>query len=139
MRRILAIAWLNLVQIARDRSELVAIVVLPLMLTWVFGAAFGGSTGNGTIVVPVADLDRSVYSRAVVLAVEDARATEVRRVSEALARKLVEDGESSVAVIVPAGFGERIEAFAHGRCALPDIGRRFVELGLAGAESEQRG
>lgn len=110
MRRILTIAWLNLVQIARDRSELVAIVVLPLMLTWVFGAAFGGGTGNGAIVVPVADLDRSVYSRAVVLAVEDARATEVRRVSEALARKLVEDGESSVAVIVPAGFGERIEA-----------------------------
>ena len=40
MKRILAIAWLNLIELFRDRSGLVAVIVLPLMLTWVFGAAF---------------------------------------------------------------------------------------------------
>lgn len=110
MRRIAAIARLNLLQIARDRSELVAIVVLPLMLTWVFGAAFGGASGPGTVVVPVADMDDTVYSAAIVSAIEDASATEVRRVNESLARTLVEEGESSVVVIVPAGFGAKIEA-----------------------------
>jgi ABC-2 type transport system permease protein len=59
--------------------------------------------------VPVADLDRSVYSRRVVAAIDDARGSNALPVSEASARKLVADGQVSVAVIVPAGFGQRIE------------------------------
>ena len=64
MRRILAIAGLNLQQLFRDRSELVATIALPLLLTWVFGSAFG-SAAVAKVTVPVVDLDNSTYSRLV--------------------------------------------------------------------------
>jgi len=103
-------AGLNLLQIFRDRSELVAVIVLPLVLTWVFGAAFGtGGGGARPIVVPVADLDDTVYSARIVRAIDEPDYYEALRVSEASARKLVADGQASVAVIVPAGFGKRLE------------------------------
>jgi ABC-2 type transport system permease protein len=109
MRRIFAMAWLNITQIFRDRSELVSIIVLPLLLTWVFGAAFGAGEAGRPMFVPVADLDGSVYSKVIVRAIGDPKATDVMPVSESAARKLVADGQFSVAVIVPKGFGKRIE------------------------------
>jgi len=109
MRRILHMAGLNLLQIFRDRSELVSVIGLPLLLTWVFGAAFGGVGGGGPVSVPVADLDKTIYSQRVVMAIDEPASSDARPVSEAAARKLVADGQASVAVIVPAGFGKRIE------------------------------
>lgn len=110
MRRILAMAQLNLLQIVRDRSELVSVIVLPLMLTWVFGAAFGAGGGARPLVVPVADLDGSTYSRRVIDAIEMPQATDVLRVGEASARQLVAEGQAPIAVVVPADFSDRIEA-----------------------------
>ncbi|PKQ16847.1 MAG: hypothetical protein CVT67_03535 [Actinobacteria bacterium HGW-Actinobacteria-7] len=109
MSRVLAMAGLNFKQIFRDRSELVSIIGLPLLLTWVFGAAFGAGGGGGPLGVPVADLDRTVYSAHVVSAIDEAKGSNVFSVSEASARKLVADGQAPVAVIVPSGFGDRIE------------------------------
>lgn len=109
MRRIASIAGLNLKQIARDRSELLSLVLLPLLLTWVFGAAFGSSSVVSAIVVPVADLDGSVYSQRFVTAIGESSAVDVKPVSEATALQLVADGENPVAVVVAKGFGERIE------------------------------
>jgi ABC-2 type transport system permease protein len=102
-------AGLNFLQIFRDRSELVSIIGLPLLLTWVFGAAFGAGGGGGPMSVPVADQDHSVYSERIVTAIDDAKGSDARAVSEALARQLVAEGQAPVAVIVPAGFGKRIE------------------------------
>lgn len=109
MRRILAMAGLNLTQILRDRSELMGLIGLPLLLTAVFGAAFGAGDTGREMKVPVADLDGSVYSERVVTAIDDAKGYSPQRLSEWAARKLVADGEAPVAVIVPKGFGERIE------------------------------
>ncbi len=109
MKRVWAMASLNLLQIFRDRSELVSIIGLPLMLTWVFGAAFGAGGAGRALVVPVADLDRSVYSARVVSAIDEPEAYESLKVSESAARQLVADGQASVAVIVPVGFGARLE------------------------------
>jgi len=103
-------AQLNLLQILRDRSELVSVIALPLLLTWVFGAAFGSGGGGRALVVPVADLDRSVYSERVLDAIDAPVSTDVQRVSAASARKMVAEGAAPVAVIVPAGFSARIEA-----------------------------
>ncbi|MDZ4168186.1 MAG: ABC transporter permease [Coriobacteriia bacterium] len=109
MKRILAMAGLNLTQILRDRSELVALVGLPLLLTAVFGAAFGAGDTGRAMSVPVADLDGSVYSERVVAAIDEAKGSDALLVSEFSARKLVADGQAPVAVIVPKGFGQRIE------------------------------
>ena len=59
MKRVFAIAGLNLTQLFRDRSELMGVIALPLLLTWVFGSAFGSGSAQ-RLVVPVADSDRSV-------------------------------------------------------------------------------
>jgi len=110
MRRVVAIGGLNLVQIFRDRTELFSVIVLPLLLTWVFGAAFGASGGTVRPTgVPVADLDGTVYSARIVRAIDEPKYYEALRVSEGSARQLVADGQAAVAVIIPAGFGKRLE------------------------------
>jgi len=103
-----AIAALNFTQLFRDRSELVSVIVLPLMLTWVFGSAFGSSAAEGRIVVPIADLDGSRYSRVVIAAIDEPEAIEVEKVTPAEAYRRVREG-SAVAVIIPRRFGEDIE------------------------------
>ncbi len=111
MRRVFAMAGLNLVQIFRDRGELVSVIVLPLLLTWVFGAAFGSGGGGAgrALGVPVADLDKTAYSARIISAIDEPDSSDALRVSEASARKLVAEGQAPVAVIIPEGFGERIE------------------------------
>lgn len=110
MKRVLAIAKLNLLELFRDRTELASVIVLPLLLTWVFGTAFGASGVERPVEIPVADLDGSVYSEAIVEAIDEARAFEVKMLSEAEARALVRDEDAPVAVIVPAGIGAALEA-----------------------------
>jgi len=109
VRRILAIAGLNFTQLFRDRSELASVILLPLLLTWVFGAAFGSSAAEGRVTVPVSSLDDSAYSRTIIAALDEPEAVIVKRVTPAEAYQLVRDGDASVAVLIPRGFGEDIE------------------------------
>ncbi len=110
MKRILAIAGLNLMQLFRDRGELLSYIVLPLVLTWVFGTAFSSSGGAGSVLrVPVADSDGSVYSKVVVSAVDEQEPSDTYSVSEASARALVRSGTAPVAILIPEGFGKRVE------------------------------
>lgn len=109
MRRILAIASLNLKELFRDRTELVSVIVLPLLLTWVFGTAFGSQGAERALEVPVADLDKSAYSAVVVAAIQDASAYDARAFDRAEAEKLVADGKAPIAVVIPAGFGRDVE------------------------------
>lgn len=111
MRRVFAIARLNLIELSRDRTELVAVIVLPLLLTWFFGTALGGEGAGRPLDVPVADLDGSVYSKQIVAELDGTEAYDVMAVSEVEARRLVDDGDSPVAIIVPSGFGESVESW----------------------------
>jgi ABC-2 type transport system permease protein len=108
MRRILAIAGLNLQQLFRDRSELIGTIALPLLLTWVFGSAFGAGAAAKTL-VPVSDLDNSSYSRLVTKLVDEPVGIVTQSVAPAEAYQLVRDGKATVAVIIPRGFSKAIE------------------------------
>ena len=108
MRHVLAIAGLNLRQLFRDRSELLATIALPLLLTWVFGSAFG-SAAVSTTTVPISDLDNSTYSRLVVNLVDEPAGISVSRVTPAQAYRLVRDGDAPVAVLIPRGFSKAVE------------------------------
>jgi ABC-2 type transport system permease protein len=108
MRRILTMAALNLQQLFRDRSELLATIALPLVLTWVFGSAFGAGTVSKTT-VPISDLDNSVYSRLITKLVDEPDGFVVQRVAPAEAYKLVRNGDAPVAVIIPRGFSAAVE------------------------------
>lgn len=104
-RKIATLAWLNLLELVKDRAGLVTLVAMPLMLTFLFGTMMGG--GERKIMVAVADADRSAISRQLAGGL-DPRSYTVRRVSEGTARRMAGSGEAAVAVIVPAGFGDDV-------------------------------
>ncbi len=109
MKRVFAIARLNLLSLFRDRTELVAVIVLPLLLTWVFGTAFGSQGAERPLGVPVVDLDRTEYSRTVVKAVDDAPSFEAdTSLTKAAARAAVKAGDAPVIVVIPKGFGAAV-------------------------------
>ncbi len=108
MKRVAAMAGLNLTQLFRDRSELVGVIALPLLLTWVFGTAFGSGSAQ-RLVVPVADMDRSVYAAAIVSAIDEPEGFEIERVPPAEAYRRVREGEAAIAVVIPRGFAEDVE------------------------------
>lgn len=111
MKRVFAIAGLNLRQLFRDRSELMGVLVLPLVLTWIFGSSFGSAAGS-KLTLPVADMDNSSYSRAIVSAIDEPDGFAVDMVPPAVAYQRVREGAAPVAVVIPRGFAEDVE---HGR------------------------
>lgn len=108
MRRMLAIGLLNLRQILRDPGELVGVLALPIALTLVFGAAFGGG-GERPMQVPVADEDGSAYARQVIALLEAEPSLDVTLVARAEAERRVRERECPAAVVLPPGFGEGVE------------------------------
>lgn len=102
MSRIANLAWLNVTQVLKDRTGLMTLIFVPLMLTAVFGTVMGG--GERKIPVAVADLDKSVQSREVI-AVLDPASYLISTVTEDRAAAMASSGEAAAAVVVPAGFG----------------------------------
>ena len=113
--RVIDLALKDILQIVRDRKSALFLVVMPIIFTLFFGLIFGSST-NGDPRLPVGFVSRdessalsaSLYTlleasdaiRPVVLEGDDADG-----VGES-----VRDGDLASAVIVPAGFGERVLA-----------------------------
>lgn len=108
IRRILAIAWLNIRQITRDPAEMVGLIALPVALTVVMGSAFAAGESK-PITIPVADEDASRYSRQVSDLLDAEESFDVVSVSREDAERKIREGEESVAVIIPAGFGSEVE------------------------------
>lgn len=108
IKRILALAWLNMLQLLRNPGEIVALVALPLALTVVFGAAFANTEGQA-LHLPVVDEDGTEYAGQVVALLEEEPSFEVEAATRAEAEATVSDGDAAVAVIIPEGFGEAVE------------------------------
>lgn len=105
MSKILNLAWLNLLQILKDRTGLITLVGVPLMLTALFGTMLGG--GERKLTVAVADLDHTTIS-AEVASVFDSRTYAVSTVSERQARAMASSGEAVAAVIIPKDFSKDV-------------------------------
>lgn len=110
MRRILAMLWVSVLQVARDRGELVSMFFLPLLLTYVFGVAFGSQGADRPILVMWEDSERGAYSQQILDIVDAEGSIEVQVADYDDAREKLETGESSVIVRVPEGFDADIEA-----------------------------
>ncbi len=104
MRRILSLAWLDVTQILRSRGQLVSVVILPVLLTFVFGMAFGAKSAT-TVKVAFADGDGTARSREVGRLLAASPGLSVETTSEAAARKLVADHKAVAAVVVAPEFG----------------------------------
>ena len=108
MKRILALAWLNALQLLRNPAELVGVIGLPLALTLLFGSAFSGQ-GDQPLTVLVVDEDGSDYAGQVDSLIDAEPSFETSAVARSEAERLISDGDAGVAVIVPEGFGEGVE------------------------------
>ncbi len=105
MKKIATLAWLDFLRLVRDRTQLGVMLVLPLMLTFLFGTMMGG--GERKVSVAVADADATAYSKEVVAGLPD-KSYSFRRVGEEVARQMASSGEVAAAVIIPKGFGDDV-------------------------------
>jgi ABC-2 type transport system permease protein len=101
LRKIGVLAWLNLLQVLKDRAGLFTLVALPLMLTLVFGTVMGG--GERKFTVALADLDGTPTSAQVVGGLDE-RSYAIEKVAEPQARAMAASGEAVAAIVVPTGF-----------------------------------
>jgi ABC-2 type transport system permease protein len=108
MRKILALAWLNAIQLLRNPAELVGVIVLPLALTMLFGAAYGGGEPKPLSVLFV-DEDGTAYSKQVGALIDAEASLQTEASTRAEAEKQIAAGDASVAVLVPKGFGAGVE------------------------------
>ncbi|PKQ38104.1 MAG: hypothetical protein CVT59_02425 [Actinobacteria bacterium HGW-Actinobacteria-1] len=108
IRKILALAWLNALQLLRNPGEVVGVLVLPLALTMLFGSAYSGA-GEKPMSVLLVDEDSTVYSAQVGRLLDAEESFETSAVTRAQAEDLIAKGEASVAVLVPEGFQDALK------------------------------
>lgn len=109
MRKILALAWLNAIQLLRNPAEVVGVVVLPLALTMLFGSAFAGAQVTELTVLFV-DEDGSAYAGQVGELIDAEESLKIEAVTRTEAETKIAEGDAAVAVLVPEGFGDDLEA-----------------------------
>jgi len=114
MHAALSIARKDLRQKVRDRSAIILAVIAPLTLAVLFSTAIPGSqtTFNATFVV--VDLDGGTVARGLVdgplSGLEPAGISVERRATRAEAAAMVDGGSAAVAIVIPAGFSEAVQA-----------------------------
>lgn len=107
MLKIIAIVKLGLLNMRKNRAELIMLVVFPLLFTFVFGKAFGG--GETSLPVSVTDLDNSYYSKAIIRNLKEANKNlKVSTVNQQEAIDSVKNKMSEMTIIIPKGFGTEI-------------------------------
>jgi len=113
MRRFLAIAWKELVQLRRDRATLGMMVGLPVMQLLLFGYAI--NTDVRHIPTVVVDDDRSAASRDFARSLEATGFYDVRGYVRGIrdVERALRSGEARVALIMPRGLGASLTA-GHG-------------------------
>jgi ABC-2 type transport system permease protein len=92
-----------------DRRSVIVSFVVPIAIASFFGSIFSGPRDNSEparIAVAMIDHDASAISKAIVAGAGADKNFNLIQPSEAEARDAVKRGRTSVAVVIPAGFGE---------------------------------
>jgi ABC-2 type transport system permease protein len=134
MRSLMVLAFKDLLLLTRDWMALIFALVIPLLFALFFGTLYGGSRGAG-MKVAVVDEDDSPASRALVGRLERSAALKVSRPGRAEAQEEVRKGELAAFVVIPAGYGEKLNFFGGDSTALQvgiDPSRRAEEGYLQG-------
>jgi len=114
MHAALSIAAKDLRQKVRDRSAIIIAVVAPLSLAVLFSSAIPSSQSTFDATFVVVDLDGGPVAQSLVEGPLNSL-TPVgiqieRRATEAEAKAMVDDGSASVAIVIPAGFSDAVQA-----------------------------
>jgi ABC-2 type transport system permease protein len=117
MKKVLYIAWKDLLHLLHDPAALLLTLGTPFALTLVIAFAFGGS-GNSSlqdIRITLVNQDRGEFGQALVDVFNSAELADLLEPSEVdsfeIAREAVENGEMVVAVLIPAEFSQAILPF----------------------------
>jgi ABC-2 type transport system permease protein len=92
-----------------DRRSVIMSFAVPIAIASFFGSIFSGPSSNAEparIAIAVIDRDGSAISKAIVSGLQSDRNLKVQTPTEDEARRSVQRGRTSVAVVVPTGFGE---------------------------------
>jgi ABC-2 type transport system permease protein len=107
MRPILAMIRKDLQLFFTDRRAVIMSLVAPVAIASFFGSIFSGANGEpAKIPIAIVDQDGSAISRAILAGAQGDRNLNVAAASSDEARTGVRKGTLTVAVVIPAGFGD---------------------------------
>lgn len=132
MSKTLAIVGLELRQSLRDRGMIMVLFFMPVLFATIIGLAVGGMNGAETA-IPVALVveDDSAAARFVADGLAGEGSLKVEEMDLAAAKDAVGRRKLTAAVVIPAGFGERLgagEASGSGSAAAPGGAPATVQI-----------
>jgi len=101
MKKIINLAWLNILQILRNKGELLGILILPVLLTFIFSVVFGNGAEESKVPVIFVDEAKTEYSRQVYEQLEEVDSFSVKEDTRADAKELLTEGKVDAVVIAP--------------------------------------
>lgn len=109
--RVLCIAWYDLIRLLRDRTPLLIIMVIPIILTVVMGFAYGsGSTEEAPkISVGIAADDQSGFVRELIERIKQDTSIKAIEMSRKQVIEGIKESELEAGFIIPEGFTENIK------------------------------
>lgn len=114
LRKIWDVAAKDLLLLSKDRTALIMLFAVPLLLMGILGSAFSGFSGNGSAVtatLPVVDHDGGPMARALVDALRHVPSLTVQmHTDEAAVEKAVRNGDQVGLLIIPKGFSTAMQA-----------------------------
>jgi hypothetical protein len=121
-----------------DRRAVIMSFVAPIAIASFLGAITGGSGTSGEpakIPIAIVDQDGSAVTNAIVAGVQADNSLQVTTLAADAARESVKRGDVTVAVIIPAGFGQASGLAFFGGGAKPDVSVLYdpshrAEMGL---------
>ena len=113
----------DLLHFFNDRRAVIMSFAAPIAIASFFGFIFSGSKSGEAARVPVrvVDQDQSVISRAIVQGLSTDKTLEVAGGTVDESREAVRKGKTTVAVVVPAGFGDAAGQAFFGGAAKPQL------------------
>jgi ABC-2 type transport system permease protein len=93
-----------------DRRSVIVSFVVPIAIASFFGSIFSGGAGGNSeparIAVAIIDHDGTAISKAIVADAQTDKNLKVSMPEESDARAAVKAGKTTVAIVIPAGFGD---------------------------------
>ena len=114
MQRIRALTVKELLRVLREPANLFMIIMLPLVMTLVFGIAFGGIGGGGDVqyVVAIVDQDASSWSGELVSGLNGSGVLVPQYFEDdASGQDALSQGKVSAVLVIPNGFGASVDDF----------------------------
>ncbi|MFA9437171.1 MAG: ABC transporter permease, partial [Candidatus Bathyarchaeota archaeon] len=114
MQRIRALTVKELLRVLREPANLFMIIMLPLVMTLVFGIAFGGIGGGGDVQYDVAilDQDASSWSGELVSGLNGSGVLVPQYFEDDVSgQDALNQGKVSAVLVIPNGFGASVDDF----------------------------